>query len=421
MGNSEVCIKKQGNSPAREEWFKDQAFGMFIHMGLDVLIGSVISHWMIGADPALVERFIREMPGDLHLRRFAADDYASLAKQAGMKYAVFGTKHHAGFCLFDTKTTDFNIINTPFGRDMTREVLEACRKKGIATGCYFSPYDFYWCHKAGKKLHFATPEVLPANNPGLMEYNKAQVRELMSCYGPMDVMFFDGPPEELTELVWGIQPDTVITRGAMETPERVMPDEPIAGPWEACHTIGDGWSYKPTNDTVKTGAQLIDLLIRIRAKGGNLLLNVTPDPYGCIPVEQERILQEIGLFLFFNGEAIYDIRPWHITNEKNIWFTRAKDADTVYAFVTGGPWPYGYEGRKEITIKSVKTTEKTEIEMVGQSGEVLEHRPEEDTKTRWHQDENGLHINAMRCYRPYCNHKWPNPSAFRITHAGLAK
>lgn len=404
-----------GNRAEREEWFRDQAFGMFIHWGLDSLLGSVISHWMIGADKRLVDRFIREFPGMFDPRRFCADDYARLAKMAGMKYMLFTAKHHSGFCMFDTNTTTFNVMNTPFGRDIARELSDAFRRQGLSSGLYFSPYDLYWCHTRGIQLHFATPEVLPANNPELMSCNLEQMRELLTRYGQQDAFFFDGPPEQLKELAWKLQPETLVTRGEMKTPEQHLPEEPIVGAWEACFTMGDGWSYKPTNETYKSGAELIGMLIETRAKGGNLLLNVTPDSQGVIPFEQERLLHEVGLFLFFNDEAIYEVRPWQVTNEGPIWFTRAKASDTVYAFVTGEPWPYGE--RKSVTLRSVRATDGTEVEIVGQSGDALEHRPDADTKARWRQDEEGLHIDAMLCYRPYDNRKWPNPVVIRITHA----
>ncbi len=405
-----------GNLPERLDWFQDQALGMFIHWGLDCLIGTVPSHWMIGADPALVDRFIADAPTWFNPRHFVPEDYARLARQAGMRYACFTTKHHSGFCMFATGTTHFNVLATPYGQDITREFVQAFHHHGIGCGLYFSPLDFHWCHTHGKPLHFYTPDVLPANNPDLMAYNKAQVEELMHHYGHIDMMFFDGPPEELRELAWQHHPHIVVTRGALQTPEQHLPDTPLPGVWEACCTIGDGWSYKPTNDTVKSGADLIRMLIRTRALGGNLLLNVTPDPDGRIPTEQERVLQELGTWLFFNGEAIYAVRPWRTPRHGDTWFTRAKDTDTVNAFITGQAWPHGLNGRSTVTIQGVHTTPDSTIEMVGQTP-ILEHSPDADTQLRWHQDDAGIHIDAMRCYRPYDNRQWPNPVVFRITHA----
>jgi len=403
-----------GNQPERLEWFRDQALGMFIHWGLDVMLGTVPSHWMIGADPALVDRFIQETPTWFDPSAFAPEQYARLARQVGMRYAVFTAKHHSGFCMFETATTPFNVMATPYARDVTGLFLAAFRNHGIAPGLYFSPLDFLWCHQQGKALHFRTPEVMPANNPALMDYNLAQVTELLTYYGALDTLFFDGPPEQLRELAWSLQPQVVITRGAMETPEQCLPDEPLAEAWEACWTIGDGWSYKPTLDTVKSGSQLIDMLIRTRAMGGNLLLNVTPGPDGGIPPEQERVLRELGTWLFFNGEAIYGVRPWRMPREQQIWYTRAKDSDTVYAFVTGTPWHLGT--RRQLTLRGVAATDATTISIVGQC-DILEHSPEADTAVRWQQDESGLNIDAMLCYRPWDNRRWPNAIVLRITGA----
>jgi len=410
--------KDRRNNPAREEWFMDQAVGLFIHWSLDSQLGTVISHWMCGASDELQQKFINEMPARFYPREFHADDWARFAKLAGFKYVVFTTKHHSGFCMFDTKTTDFNVMKTAFGRDINRELMDAFRKQGLATGSYFSPFDFLWLIENNIDLHFATPEVLPVNNPGLMEYNRRQLTELLNNYGKIDMAFFDGPPTGLKDIVRDSDPDTLITRGEMATPEQVMPDAPIPGPWEANYTLGTQWNYKPTNEVYKSGTELIEMLIEIRAKGGNILLNVTADPSGRIPVEQQRLLQELGTFLFYNGEAIYEIRPWNVTNEDNIWFTKAKDTNTVYAFVTKDEWPHGE--RREFCLKSVKATDETTIELVGQNGKILEHQPESDNETRWHQDDDGLHISARRCYRVYNDRNWPNPIVIRITNAAEA-
>ena len=403
------------NQPEREDWFMDQALGMFIHWSVDSQLGSVISHSMVGASNDYLDRFINELPGSFYPKKFDPDDWARLAKLAGMKYVVFTTKHHSGFCMFDTKTTDFNIMNTPHDRDITRQIVQAFRRHGISIGFYFSPDDFWMLHKQGKDISRRRPEALPVNNPELMAHNKAQLRELLTRYGPIDVLFIDGQPDGLKELAWQLQPDLLITRGQMETPEQKTPDEPMPGPWEACYTLGTQWHYKPTNEEYKTGTQLIEMLIEIRAKGGNFLLNVGPTPDGEIPFEQERRIRELALWLFINGEAIYNIRPWHVIREGDIWFTKAKDADTVYAIITKTNWSKGE--RRTFALTSVRATENTQIEIVGQSGRVLEYQPEVNPKATWTQNENGLHISVMRAQRIYNNTKWPNPVVVKITHA----
>ncbi|UCC99956.1 MAG: alpha-L-fucosidase, partial [Phycisphaerales bacterium] len=404
-----------GNRPQREDWFMDQALGMFIHWSVDSQLGSVISHSMVGASDDYLDRFVNELPGSFNPKKFDPEDWARLAKLAGVKYVVFTTKHHSGFCMFETNTTDFNITNTPYGRDITRQIVRAFRKQGIHVGFYFSPDDFWLLYRQGRDVSRRRPEALPTNNLHLMEHNKAQLRELLRRYGPIDVLFIDGEPAGLKELAWQLQPNLVITRGQMETPEQKMPDEAMPGPWEACYTLGTQWHFKPTNEEYKSGTQLIEMLIKIRAKGGNFLLNVGPTPDGEIPFEQERRMRELALWLFINREAVYNIRPWHVIREGNIWFTKAKEDDTVYAFVTKTDWPKGE--RKTFTLKSVRTTDQSDIEILGQSGRILEYQTDVNPRATWAQDEAGLHITAMRAQRIYNNSKWPNPVVIKITRA----
>lgn len=201
------------NTPQRAEWFMDQGLGMFVHWSVDSQLGSVISHSMVGASDDYLDRFVNELPKTFYPQRFDPDEWARLARVAGMKYVVFTTKHHSGFCMFDTKTTDFSIMNTPYGKDITRQVVDAFRRQGIGIGFYFSPDDFWMLHKQGRDVSRRRPEALPHNNPELMAHNKAQLRELFTTYGPIDVLFIDGEPNELKELAWELQPNCVITRG----------------------------------------------------------------------------------------------------------------------------------------------------------------------------------------------------------------
>ena len=403
-----------GNDPARCEWFKDQALGMFIHWSVDCPLGSVISHHLVGSTKDYQDRFFSQMPEMFYPKDFRPKDWARLAKLAGMKYVVFTTKHHAGFCMWDTKTTDFNIMNTPYKKDITRELFDAFRAQGIKVGIYFSPDDFWMLHKQGHPISRTRPEADPTKNPELMQHNLAQARELLTRYGKIDIIFFDGKPDQLKQLTWQTDPAILVTRGEMQTPEQRLPGEPLPGPWEACFTMGTEWPFKPTNEEYKSGTELIQMLIEVRAKGGNLLLNIGPDPDGVIPFEQTRRLRELALWLFVNGEAIYDIRPWIVTNEGSLWFTKAKDTDTIYAFETNVPWEWATW--REFTLKTVRATADTEVEVVGQTGE---NRcwSNERCKATWRQEADGLHIRAMFAQRLYTNCKWPNPIAIRITHA----
>ena len=185
-----------------------------------------------------------------------------------------------------------------------------------------------------------------------MKLDLAQVRELMTNYGPIDIAFFDGEPHQLRDLAWKLQPDTVVTRGAIQTPELYVPGIPLEGAWEANFTMGTAWQYQPQNENYKTGGQVIDILVETRAKGGNLLLNIGPKPDGELPIEQEERLREVALWMQVNQECIYGVRPWVITNEQNIWFTKAKNEDTVYAIVKQQPrWVRGQW--RDFVLKSV--------------------------------------------------------------------
>ena len=411
---AELRSAKPGNDPARSEWFKDQGLGMFIHWSVDCPLGSVISHHLVGSTRDYQDRFFTNMPGMFYPKDFNPDDWARLAKLAGMKYVVFTTKHHAGFCMWDTKTTDFNIMNTPYGKDVTRQLFDAFRKQGIRIGVYFSPDDFWILHKQNLPISRLSKEANPRNNPELMQHNLAQVRELLTGYGKIDIIFFDGEPEQLKQLAWQIDPQIIVTRGEMQTPEQRLPGAPLPGPWEANFTMGTEWPFKPTNEEYKSGPDIIEMLIEIRAKGGNLLLNVGPDPDGILPFEQTRRLREVALWMFVNGESIYDIRPWIITNEKSVWYTKARETNTVFAFETNVPWEWATW--RDFALKSVRATADSEISVVGETGDNRSWSTE-SCKTTWKQDGDTLRIHAMFAQRLYTNCKWPDPIVLRITHA----
>ena len=410
-----LLAAQSGNHEDKVEWFRDQGFGLFIHWSVDSQLGSVISHSLVGASDDYTQRFFEDLPKTFNPRKFNPDDWAALAKLAGIRYVVFTAKHHSGFCMFQTKSTSFGIANTPFQRDITGEILKAFKAQDIAPGIYFSPDDFHWLHEHHIAIRRNVDEVSPEKNPALLAYDQAQVKELLTQYGPVSVIFFDGPAGGLREVAWQTQPEIVVTRGALQTPEQYVPGIPLEGAWEANLTMGTQWQYKPTNETYKSGRQLIVTLVETRAKGGNLLLNVGPKPDGELPIEQEERLREIALWMAVNREAIYAVRPWVITNEGDVWFTKRKDSSTVYATVAGDRWKYG-EWRG-VTLHSVRATSKTQVSVLGQNDQTLEYRPDVIPTTTWKQDDSGLHIRAMHAQRLYNNREWPNPVVLKITNA----
>src|SRR5690242_8411024 len=165
------------NRAERLEWFRDQGFGMFIHWSVDSQLGVVISHSLVGASDDYDRRFFHDLPKTFNPRKFHPEDWAALAKLAGVRYVVFTAKHHSGFCMWDTKTTDYGIMHTPFRRDVTRDILTAFTAQGIRPGLYFSPDDFHWLWQNHIDVQRNIPAVQPRNNPGLMKLDLDQVRE----------------------------------------------------------------------------------------------------------------------------------------------------------------------------------------------------------------------------------------------------
>ena len=403
------------NDPAREAEFMDWGLGMFVHWSHDSQIGSVISHSMVGASDKYLDRFVNDLPKTFNPRKYNPDEWMEVAKLAGVKYMVLTTKHHSGFCMWDTKTTDFNIMNTPYGKDIVKEYVDACRRHGIKVGFYFSPEDFHFQRENGFEIRRVARTA--EEKPPIAVYNKKQLDELLGNYGEIDVMFFDGGEKEmLTQYIHKIQPNCLVTRGEMETPEQRLPKEPLPGPWESCFTLGNQWQFKPTNDDYKTGGKLIEMLIETRAKGGNLLINMGPEPSGVIPFEQERTFRELALWMFINDEAIHDVRPCPVVGGNGVWYTQSKDGKSVYAFLTefteSKRWKHGE--RKEIVLKELKATDATQISVLGQNDRILEYNKGADVQSRFEQKDEGLEISVMRAQRIYNNKAWPNTVVVKL-------
>jgi alpha-L-fucosidase len=405
----------RSNNPARVELFRDRGLGLFIHWGVDGTLGGVISHSLVGASPDYVQRFFERLPAYFNPDQYQPEDWARLAELAGFRYVMFTAKHHSGFCMWNTETTGFSVMHTPYGKDVMAPLIKAFRQHGIAIGIYFSPDDFWWLYQHHITINRHVKGVYPQDIPEFMDYTKRQLHELLTNYGPIDYFFFDGPAEQLTDYVWQLQPSLVITRGVMETPEQYTPGVALPGAWEGNLTMGTEWPWKATNEKYKSGTELIDTLIETRAKGGNLLLNIGPKPNGTIADEQDARLREIALWNFVNDGAIRDVRPWVVTNENNIWFTKRKSEETVYAFITHEEnWRLG--DPKSLTLRSVRATQQTAISVLGQSDEIVEYKPEVKPKTTWRQDSSGLHITVYRAQRLYTDRGWPNPLVVKMTH-----
>lgn len=409
------------NSPERLAWYQDMALGMYLYWTVDASLGMVNAHSVIGASADYLRRYFTRLPAFFNPREFDARWHARLAKLCGFDYVTVTAKNHNGFCMWNTATTDFNVMNTAYGVDILRQYVDALREVDLPVGMYFSPDDAHFQWRRGRAPARAHEYANPEHNAELLDYDKAQIRELVERYQP-DILCFDGyrdATRSLVEYAWRLKRDIMITRGGIITPEQERRDE-VHGPFEAHYTIGTQWQYKAGNDALKSGRELIELLIDIRSRGGTLLLAVgAPDADGLLPRDMDDRVREIGLWNFVNGEAIKSTRPWHVAREGATYFTWNADQRTVYAFDTSPPLEMG-EWRT-LTLKSVRATETSEIEVLGQSGAVLEYQPEVVPKTRWRQAGDELRITYCRAQRLYNNRKWHNPLVLKITNAAKAE
>lgn len=305
--------------PERLRWWTEARFGMFIHWGPVSLTGQEIG-WARGDQVPIAE--YDQLYTRFNPTNFNADAWAKTAKDAGMKYVVLTTKHHDGFCLFNTKQTDYNVMHSPFGRDVTKELAEACRRAGLRFCTYHSVCD--WHH----------PD-FPLTSPGgrvkrqssnldrYEQYLRAEVTELITQYGPLGLIWFDVPQQfdqargqGLIDFARSLQPDVIINDrsgapGDYDTPEQRVGKYQDNRPWETCMTICRQWAWKP-NDEMKSLRQCLQTLIACAAGDGNLLFNVGPMPDGRIEARQVERLREMGAWLARNGESIYGTRggPW---------------------------------------------------------------------------------------------------------------
>jgi alpha-L-fucosidase len=326
-----------------------------------------------------------------------------------MKYIVFTTKHHSGFCMWDTQTTPFNIMNTPYHKDLLKEFTEATRAEGLGVGFYFSPEDFWFLHQHGIPISRTDVRMDDSLRKAYDDYTRRQCEELMTHYGNIDVLFIDGSPKEVVKnTCWRLQPDLLITRGAMKTPEQVLPGEKSTDPWLSCITMGTAWQYQPTNERYKSGNQLIRLAIEARAKGGSLLLNIGPMADGSLPAEQEGRLREMAAWYFINHECMDSVRSWVVSREDDIWFTTRDH--TLFAIVTG-EWKEGE--RKTFHLHSVKAGPDTRVSVLGQNSLIIEYK-QDDVGCRLRRTDDGLELSVVKAQRIYDDHRWPNPVVIRL-------
>jgi alpha-L-fucosidase len=346
----------------RMEWFVNARFGMFIHWGLYAIPAR--GEWVRSTEEITKEDYMR------YFEEFDPRDcdpavWVRAAKEAGMKYVVMTAKHHDGFCLFDSKYTDFKSTNTKCGRDFVAEFVEAVRKEGLKVGLYFSLLD--WYHE--DYPHYGDRNHPMRNNPAYsnegrdfdryLTFMHNQVREICSNYGKLDLLWFDFSYDnlrgeawkatELIQMVRRLQPGVIIDNrlevsgegygslatgnptpyhGDFVTPEQMIPPEGIKDVngkdmhWEACVTMNGNWGFHATDHYFKPSSMLIKKLVECVSKGGNMILNIGPDARGNIPGPSLKALQEIGSWMSANSNSIYGCTKAQMPKPENGRITR---------------------------------------------------------------------------------------------------
>ena len=307
-----VLKAARGTRVSRMAWWREARFGMFVHWGLYSQLGR--HEWVMNREripPAEYEK----LADTWSPRPGAARAWVELAREAGMRYMVLTTKHHEGFCLWDTAQTDYNSVRRGPGRDLVREYVEACREAGLRVGLYYSLMD--WHHPDGARC--ARDE---RSRRRFVDFTRECVRELVSNYGKIDILWYDVPwplqnarlweSERMNAMVRRLQPRILLNDRAWVPEDFGTPEESIqaAEPgrsWEACMTFNGSWGYFPTAPDVDwhTSRQIVAMLRTVTAGGGNLLLNIGPAPDGSVPpLARERLLP-VGRWLALHGEAVY--------------------------------------------------------------------------------------------------------------------
>jgi alpha-L-fucosidase len=319
----------------RMKWWHEARFGMFVHWGLYSVLGR--HEWVMENEGIPVSEYA-PLAKQFKPQPHAARAWAKLAKQTGQKYMVMTTKHHEGFCNFNTKLTDYCAPKQGPGRDLVAEYVEAARAEGLRVGFYYSLMD--WHHPDGARC--ARDEEARKR---FVEYTHGLIRELLTNYGKIDVLWYDvawpldaagWESERMNKMVFELQPDIIVNnrnklQGDFSTPEQHITAETTGRAWETCMTLNDSWGYQRADDAWKTPKQVIRNLVSCSRDTGNYLLNIGPKSDGSIPEESVRILNEVGQWMQRNGETIYESELCQPRRSNYASFTRK--GNTLYMHV----------------------------------------------------------------------------------------
>ncbi|MEO9512820.1 MAG: alpha-L-fucosidase [Flavobacteriaceae bacterium] len=381
----------KGNLEARAT-FQDMRFGMFVHWGVYSVLGD--GEWVMFQQKIKYPTY-KKLTDFFNPQEFNADEWVKAAKSAGMKYITITARHHDSFSMFDTEASGYNIVDaTPYGKDPLKELAEACKKEGIQLNFYYSLLD--WAREDygfGKKIVDGAP--MDTDWRKYIDFMKAQLTELLTNYGEIGVIWFDGHWErkkanwyydEIYTLIHELSPNTLIANNHHMTPipgediqtfERDLPGENKGGysagvavsqlPLESCATMNKSWGFKLNDHKYKSTKDIIHFLVKAAGKDGNLLLNVGPMPNGKIQDEFLKTLEEVGKWTSMYGESIYGTRGKVIGSQD--WGTITKKGKTLFAHVLNHPGkPYvfvpdlkekitsatSFDGKRKFRFKQIK-------------------------------------------------------------------
>jgi alpha-L-fucosidase len=364
-----------GDFPAdRTKWFRDARFGMFIHWGLYSVLGH--GEWAMNREQIPLDEYVK-LADRFDAADYSPEKWAELAKQSGMKYMVLTTKHHEGFCLWNSKTCSFNSVNSAAKRDLVADYVSAARKAGLKVGFYYSLGDWYnpdwmlgWQGDETARVRF-------------MDYTWHLIEELMTNYGKIDILWYDLPQNysaeswravEINAEVRRLQPHILINNRAMTSEDFTTPEQEISSKskgrmWEACITLNGIWGYCPGDINWKSPQEVAAALCKCASGCGNLLLNIGPDGKGRIPHEATSILEEVGNWLKSHGEAIYASTPHRMS--WNMWGLGATAKNNVL-YIPASRWNgegklvIGCLATKAISAELLTTGQKLTVEKVGE-------------------------------------------------------
>jgi len=405
------------NKPKHKVWFSGQGAGFHLDFSLESQVGKHGTELLNASSAEYQDWYFNELPGAFNPKEFDPERLATLLKSAGIEYVLITARQFDGFCMWDTKTTDFNVMNSGYGKDILKESIDAFRKQDIAIGLYFSPDNFHFMRSQGYELSRESAESSSTSNTALWELNKQQLTEILTDYGDIDLLYIDERSDWANLLVanhvWNLKPEMVITGGAMMVFENYLPQKDIPDEWIGYFSL-TATSLWDSATKLRGEKEIIRLLVETRSKGGNFMLSISPNAYGKIPEDQEAILRDVTLWHRINKAAISNVKPWHIQYENGCRFTASEEGKTVYVFIDQPDWKPLEE--KAFFFRSIMGYKDTGGSVLGMAENAIEYPWNKPLNLVVSSVEEGLFISLLK--RKTYGSEYNLPIAIRLENVG---